>query len=55
VPSHWLPEFLHHWSQGRSVIEANFLANQVVDQRFSHDPARGLAMSIFGNPGLRRT
>jgi hypothetical protein len=55
VPSHWLPEFLHHWSQGRSVIEANFLANQVVDQRFSHDPARGLAMTIFGNPGLRLT
>ena len=35
VPSHWLPEFMHHWSQGESLIEANFAANQVIDQRFS--------------------
>ena len=54
VPSHWLPEFLTLWSQGERLIEANFAANRVVDQRFSQDPARGLAMTIFGNPGLRR-
>jgi CHAT domain-containing protein len=55
VPSHWLPEFLMRWFQGESLIEANFAANQIVDQRFSQDPARGLAMTIFGNPGLRKT
>lgn len=55
VPSHWLPEFLDQWSRGKNLIDANFAANQVVDQRFSRDPARGLAMTIFGNPGLRRT
>ncbi|CRI67020.1 hypothetical protein THIOKS13330026 [Thiocapsa sp. KS1] len=54
VPSHWLPEFLKRWSDGASLIEANFAANQVVDQRFSQDPARGLAMTVFGNPGLCR-
>jgi CHAT domain-containing protein len=54
VPSHWLPEFLRSWFQGQSLIEANFAANQVVDRNFSQDPARGLAMTIFGNPGLRR-
>jgi hypothetical protein len=54
VPSHWLPEFLDHWNHGKSLIEANFAANQTTDRRFSRDPARGLAMTIFGNPGLRQ-
>ena len=55
VPSHWLPEFMCHWFQGKSLIEANFAANQVVGRQFSQDPARGLAMTILGNPELRRT
>lgn len=55
VPSHWLPIFLEHWSQGYTIIEANFCANKAVDQYFSQDPARGLAMTVFGNPTLRRT
>lgn len=55
IPSHWLPIFLKHWSQGARLIEANFYANKTVDQYFSQDPARGLAMTIFGNPALRRT
>jgi hypothetical protein len=54
VPSNWLPVFLEHWSQGYSLIEANFCANKAVDQSFSKDPARGLAMTILGNPTLRR-
>jgi hypothetical protein len=36
------------------LIEANFAANEFVDARFAQDPARGLAMSAFGNPWLRR-
>lgn len=55
VPSHWLPTFLEHWFQGDTLIEANFYANKAVDRYFSHDPALGLAMSILGNPLLRRT
>lgn len=54
VPSHWLPIFLEHWSQGDTLIEANFCANKVVDRNFAQDPACGLAMTIFGNPTLRR-
>ena len=54
VPSHWLPTFLDHWFQGARAIEANYAANQIVDQRFAQDPARGLAMTIIGNPTLRR-
>lgn len=52
VPSHWLPAFLERWNSGATLIEANFIANQVVDQRFAQDPARGLAMTVFGNPEL---
>ena len=52
VPSHWLPAFLDHWKQGRTLIDANFEANRVVDRTFAQDPARGLAMTVFGNPEL---
>jgi len=52
VPSHWLPAFLDQWTKGATLIEANFEANRVVDRRFAQDPARGLAMTVFGNPEL---
>ena len=55
VPSHWLPAFLGCWTKGAMLIEANFHANQVVDQRFAQDPARGLAMAVYGNPELAIT
>lgn len=55
VPSHWLPVFLRHWFSGDTLMEANFRANATVDQAFAHDPARGLAMTVFGNPVLRKT
>jgi hypothetical protein len=54
VPSHWLPAFLDQWQNGRSLVEANFEANRVVDRNFAQDPARGLAMMVFGNAALRR-
>ena len=53
VPSHWLPAFLTQWTAGASLIEANFQANQVVDRIFAGDPARALAMTVYGNPELR--
>ena len=55
VPSYWLPVFLSHWYQGKRLIDATFSANRLVDRDFAQDPARGLAMNIFGNPWLRRT
>jgi hypothetical protein len=54
VPSHWLPAFLTHWSRGEPLIQANFAANKIVDQYFALDPAKGLAMTVFGNPMVRR-
>jgi hypothetical protein len=55
VPSHWLPVFLMHWSSGEPLIRANFAANRAVDQYFALDPAKGLAMTVFGDPMVRRT
>lgn len=52
VPSHWLPTFLHHLQKGATLMDANFAANRVVDAAFAHDPARGLAMTVYGNPLL---
>jgi hypothetical protein len=54
VPSHWLPVFLTHWSRREPLIQANFAANRIVDQYFALDPAKGLAMTVFGNPMIRR-
>ena len=54
VPAHWLPAFLRRWDEGATLIKANFDANAVVDRAFAQDPARGLAMSLFGNPLLRK-
>lgn len=53
VPSHWLPTFLERLSEGDTILEANFCANKIVDRNFAQDPARGLAMTIFGNPTLQ--
>ena len=55
VPAHWLPEFLNHWTNGGTLVEANFMANRAVDAAFSLNPADGLAMTVFGNPLLRFT
>lgn len=52
VPSHWLPNFLERWTRGATLIDANFRANQAVDLHFARDPARGLAMTVYGNPEL---
>ncbi|SDG17508.1 CHAT domain-containing protein [Thalassobaculum litoreum] len=55
VPSHWLPVFLEAWDQGISLIDATFRANSAVDAAFGLNPAHGLAMSVFGNPILRKS
>ena len=53
VPVYWLPEFLSHWTNGVTLVEANFRANRALDARFFLNPADGLAMTVFGNPLLR--
>lgn len=49
VPPHWLAAFLPQWEAGDRLMDAAFAANQAVDTRFALDPARGLAMTTYGN------
>lgn len=50
VPPIWLPAFLGAWSEGEVSIDACYLANQAVQQKFGFDPAKALAMSVYGDP-----
>jgi len=49
VPPHWLAAFLARWEAGDRLMDAAFAANQTVDRRFALDPARGLAMTTYGD------
>ncbi|WP_039018354.1 hypothetical protein [Halocynthiibacter namhaensis] len=54
VPPHWLETFLSKWDDGDRLMDAAFAANQVVDKHFDLDPARGLAMSTYGDGFLTK-
>jgi hypothetical protein len=54
VPSHWLPRFLELWEGGTSVIDANLGANEAVHQAMGDAPARCLAMTVLGDPLLKK-
>ncbi len=54
VPPHWLEAFLSRWEDGDRLMDAVFAANKTVDERFSLDPARGLAMTTYGDGLLTR-
>ena len=55
VPSHWLPAFLAAWEAGATLIEANDAGNRAVGARMGNEPRDALAMTLYGNPFLRRT
>ncbi|MFT4118346.1 CHAT domain-containing protein [Bradyrhizobium sp.] len=50
VTYQWLPTFLDNWMTGMTLIEANFLANQHVAKALGADPAKALAMHVYGDP-----
>lgn len=50
VPPLWLPTFLQVWSAGHPVIDAVFEANMAVRQSGGAEPARYLAMNVYGDP-----
>ncbi|WP_348635254.1 CHAT domain-containing protein [Rhizobium sp. PvP099] len=50
VTYHWLPAFLDSWTQGSSLAEANFQANQAVARGLGGEPAKCLAMTLYGDP-----
>lgn len=55
VPSHWLPAFLVEWEAGAMLIDANAAGNRAVGAQMGNEPRDALAMTLYGNPFLRRT
>ena len=55
VPSHWLPTFLTTWAAGERLIDATFAANRAVVRAMGDDPKYAMALTVYGNPLLRRS
>ncbi|UOV05451.1 CHAT domain-containing protein [Pseudoxanthomonas mexicana] len=54
VPSHWLPAFLTAWHAGETLIDAHAAGNRAVGAQMGNEPRDALAMTLYGNPFLRR-
>ncbi len=54
VPSHWLPAFLTAWHAGEALIDAHAAGNRAVGAQMGNEPRDALAMTLYGNPFLRR-
>lgn len=54
VTGPWLDAFLDAWEAGKTVLDANFIANSAVHERYGYVPQYSLAMSVYGDPYLRK-
>lgn len=54
VPSHWLPAFLAAWDGGQTLLEANAAGNRAVSAQMGNEPQDAMALTLYGNPFLRR-
>jgi hypothetical protein len=54
VPSHWLPAFLAAWGGGQTLLEANAAGNRAVIAQMGNEPQDAMALTLYGNPFLRR-
>lgn len=54
VPSHWLPGFLAAWEAGETLLGANGAGNRRVESQMGDDAKNSMAMTLYGNPLLRR-
>ncbi|MBX3710534.1 MAG: CHAT domain-containing protein [Lysobacter sp.] len=52
VTGPWLTVFMREWDQGRSALDATFVANQAVEANFGFVPQYSLAMTVSGDPLL---
>ncbi len=50
----WLKGFLNAWQEGMMVLDACHAANRCVSDTTSWDPKRALAMSLYGDPFIRK-
>lgn len=54
APPYWLPAFLEAWGLGLPVVDANHYANDAVRKQFGDGPEVCLAMSVYGDPLVRK-
>lgn len=54
VPGNWLERFMEAWESGDSILQANFRANQYVQERLGPEPGLALAMMAYGDVLLTR-
>ena len=54
VTGPWLEAFMEAWDGGEMALDANFAANTAVDRRYGHVPQYSLAMTVYGDPYLRK-
>lgn len=52
VPPRWIDTFLCNWDQGDTLADAVYAANTQLFAR-DHNPEKGLALNILGNPFVR--
>jgi hypothetical protein len=55
VPPRWLPTFMASWEAGSAVVDATFDANREVARQRGEQPAATLAMTVYGDPEMRRS
>lgn len=48
----WLTAFIASWRKGDQVIDACFAANKAVQQAYSYNLRRSLAMTLYGDPSV---
>ena len=54
VTGPWLATFMREWDAGQSALDATFTANQSVEANFGFVPQYSLAMTVTGDPLLRK-
>jgi hypothetical protein len=54
VTGPWLEAFMEAWEAGEMALDANFIANTAVDTRYGYVPQYSLAMTVYGDPYLRK-
>lgn len=54
VPQDWLPVFLERWDSGMDVLDSCFAANKAIAERTSFDLKRSIAMTVYGDPLVKK-
>lgn len=54
ISGYWLETFMAEWEQGKTVLDATFIANAQVDAKFGYVPQYSMAMTAYGDVMLTK-